>query len=168
MIALGIDPGTSDSNPCGLSLIRWPRGADHPALLFARTISPPRGVAGADATIRRVALFLEELTPVMPRPDCVGVECAHVGKNAQSALRLAEVVGVVMSWAARHGVTLYRCQPTQAKQALTGDGSADKKAMIAAVKAQFGERLPKDAADATGVAVWAIAEHRVIKLRGAA
>ncbi len=151
MICLGIDPGTSTANPLGWALVAQERGA---LALHAADCLVPAG----RAPLVFLALALDAL-PLWPL-DGVAVEGAHVERNPQSALRLAEVVGVVASFAARRGVPLLRCQPVQAKLALAGDARADKPAMMRAARQQFGAALPKDAADAVGVAVWGLGELR--------
>lgn len=144
LIVLGIDPGLTRANPCGFCLLDWRAG--DPALLYHAAVwdkaSPLLGIIAA----------LDALPA--PRLDGVAVEVPHLGLNVQTLARLAEVVGVVIGYAGGRGVPLLRCQPTQAKQALTGDPRADKPAMVAAVRQQFGAEMVKDAADAVGVAVW--------------
>ncbi len=143
MIILGIDPGTSKDNPLGLCVLEWhgaPGRILHSQAVYDHEHPLPAIVSALDA---------------LPYPlDGIAVEAAWRGPNAQTLVRLAEVVGICISFAARRGVPLLRCQPAQAKQALTGDSKADKAAMIAAVWRLYSTALKKDCADAVGVAVW--------------
>lgn len=146
MIVLGIDTGISRENPLGVAIIDWNLGAPrilHWAVLYDK-----------HNPIAHVVLALDKL-PHIDQLDGVGVEAAHFQKSVQTTIRLAEVVGTTISFAVRHDIPLLRCQPAQAKQALTGSDKATKEEMIVAVRREFAIDLPKDAADAVGVAMWA-------------
>jgi Holliday junction resolvasome RuvABC endonuclease subunit len=152
VIILGIDPGTTRTNPLGWALLEQVGG---------RVLLRAADCLGRNARdpLAYLALALDDL----PTPDLdgVAVEVPHLepGKTT-AALRLSEVVGVAASYAARRGVPLLRCQPSQAKLALATDGGADKAAMMRAARQQFGVSLPKDAADAVGVGLWGLGELR--------
>lgn len=143
MLILGIDPGTSRANPCGLCILDW-RANNSPVIVYSAAIFD------AERPLPAIVAALDTL----PRVDAVACEAPWRGPSAQTLIRLAEVVGIAISFAARRGVPLLRCQPSQAKQALTGDAGADKAAMIAAVWRDYGYALKKDCADAVGVALW--------------
>jgi Holliday junction resolvasome RuvABC endonuclease subunit len=54
------------------------------------------------------------------------------------------------------GIVAHLVTPSQAKLALAGRGNADKQMMIDAVRQQFGRTVPKDQADAVGIALAAL------------
>lgn len=143
MIILGIDPGITRKNPCGAALLDWNDGA--PRLLWSAALFD------AANPLAHIVTALDRLDWPL---DGVAVEVPHMIRNPQTVARLAEVVGVALSLAVRRNVPALRVQPAQAKQALTGFHQAEKPAMIAAARAQFGLDLSKDAADAVGVAVY--------------
>lgn len=60
------------------------------------------------------------------QPDVACVEKTFVARNAQSALKLGEVRGVVALAAARSGLEVREYSPAQIKLAVTGYGRADK------------------------------------------
>lgn len=151
MIILGIDPGITAKNPCGVAIINWNDG--QPLIVYHDAVyHKAHPLPYLVATLDSLTAF------ACSRLDGIAVEAPHLGLNAQVLARLAEVVGIVISYGARQGVPVLRCQPVQAKQALTGDPRADKPAMVAAVRQQFGATLVKDTADAVGVALWGAAQ----------
>jgi crossover junction endodeoxyribonuclease RuvC len=146
---LGLDPGTTATNPTGVALIDWPSGGD-PRLLGTAQIAPRPGES-LESFLGRLAQRLrgDWLSGV----DLLGIEWPYVGKNAQSAMMLAACWGAAQGAAGERGVSCVHIAPTQAKAALTGDGKADKAAMREAVRVQFGVKIPKDQADAVGIAL---------------
>ena len=142
MRILGIDPGTSRENPTGLAILDW--------LPLCTTLVYSGAVFDPDAPLPALVAALDALPPV----DAVACEAPWRGPNVQTLLRLAEVCGIAISFAARRGVPLLRCQPSQAKKAMTGASDADKAAVIAAVWREYGAALKKDTADAVAVAHW--------------
>lgn len=86
----------------------------------------------------------------------VAVESVFTALNMRTALRLAEVRGVVLLAAAQHGIPCYSYSPREVKAAVTGYGHAEKRQMQLMVRAllsmpQIPE--PPDAADALAVAL---------------
>jgi crossover junction endodeoxyribonuclease RuvC len=86
----------------------------------------------------------------------LAVEWPYVGENPQSALDLAACCGAALASAGEVGIPAHLISPAQAKQALAGVGNAPKEQMIAAVRLQFGRTVPKDQADAVGIALAAL------------
>lgn len=156
MIAVGIDPGMTVVNPLGVAVVLRERGAMQ--LIATHTLKPAKGVTGIAAQIG-VFLQLSDLLR-MYVIGVMGIEAAHHSLNQQTAARLSEVVGGCIAIGAQlsYSPQIMLIQPTQAKAALTGSGSADKAAMIAAVRREFGESVVKDAADAVGVAIAALVQ----------
>ena len=92
------------------------------------------------------------------QPHLVGIEKIFFAKNSKTAMRVAEARGVVLMLCAKHNVPVVEYTPAQIKKAVTGDGTADKKAMQWMVKELLGlKTIPKidDAADALAVALTA-------------
>jgi crossover junction endodeoxyribonuclease RuvC len=74
----------------------------------------------------------------------------------RTALRLAEVRGVILLAAAQHGLTVYSYAPREVKASVTGHGHADKRQMQMMVRALLSMNEtpePSDAADALAVAL---------------
>ena len=89
-------------------------------------------------------------------PDALAVESVFPALNMRTALRLAEVRGVVLLAAAQRGVAVHSYSPREVKASVAGYGQADKKQMQLMVRAllQMTETPePSDAADALAVAL---------------
>jgi len=90
------------------------------------------------------------------RPDVVAVESLFFCKSASSAIKLAQVRGVVLLAAAEAGLEVYEYAPRRVKQAVVGRGAASKEQVQQMTKALLGlPEVPKpaDAADALAVAI---------------
>jgi crossover junction endodeoxyribonuclease RuvC len=66
-------------------------------------------------------------------PDAVALEDLYFAKNAKTAMKVAEVRGVLVYLAAARGIALYQYTPLQVKIAVTGYGASDKRAVAAMV-----------------------------------
>jgi len=76
--------------------------------------------------------------------------------NMRTALRLAEVRGVILLAAAQHGVLVYSYAPREVKASVAGHGHAGKQQMQLMVRALLSMNEtpePSDAADALAVAL---------------
>jgi crossover junction endodeoxyribonuclease RuvC len=86
----------------------------------------------------------------------VAVESVFTALNMKTALRLAEVRGVVLLAAAQHGVPSSSYSPREVKACVAGYGHADKQQMQLMVRALLSMTEtpePADAADALAVAL---------------
>ena len=98
-----------------------------------------------------VAQLVEEFSP-----DAVAVESVFTALNMRTALRLAEVRGVILLAAAQAEIPAHSYSPREVKASVTGFGGASKQQMQQMVKAQLGlceQPEPADAADALAVAL---------------
>ena len=89
-------------------------------------------------------------------PHAVAVESVFTALNMKTALKLAEVRGVVLLAAAEAGLPVHSYSPREVKQKVAGYGHADKLQMQQMVRAML--RMtetpePPDAADALAVAL---------------
>ena len=90
------------------------------------------------------------------QPHGVAVESVFTALNMKTALKLAEVRGVVLLAAAQHGVPSCSYSPREVKASVAGYGQADKQQMQIMVRALLGMSEtpePADAADALAVAL---------------
>jgi Holliday junction resolvasome RuvABC endonuclease subunit len=150
---LALDPGTTRTNPAGIALLRSCEVVE-----FTIVFAPLNRHESFSAFLGRLHRMLSDIAVVYPLTLC-GVEWPFVGKNAQSALDLAAVCGVMLAVAGAAGVPCYQVNPTHVKQALTREAAASKKAMMDAVEQRYQIRISKDAADAVGVALAAYNAH---------
>lgn len=147
---LGIDPALAGATGYGVVELN---GASARMLRFGAVRFPSR----ADFSTRlrgihdMVAQLVEEFTP-----DAVAVESVFTALNMRTALKLAEVRGVILLAAAQAEIPSHSYSPREVKASIVGHGSASKQQMQQMIKAQLGlceEPEPPDAADALAVAL---------------
>lgn len=148
-IVLGIDPGTRVLGYGALVVKR-----DGPRLLAAGVV---RGGTGDDVP-RRLATLRAELDHLLVRlrPTVVVVESAFAARNVQSALRVGEGRGVVLSCAAFAGAEVVQYAPAVARKTLLGSGNASKEqtALMVATMLDLKEPpRPLDVTDALSLAL---------------
>jgi crossover junction endodeoxyribonuclease RuvC len=89
-------------------------------------------------------------------PDAVAVESVFAKLNVKTALKLAEVRGVVTLAATQAGIPVHSYAPREVKASVAGYGHASKEQMQQMVRAMLNLRetpQPADAADALAVAL---------------
>ena len=100
------------------------------------------------------------------KPDVVAVEELFYFKNQKTVIPVAEARGVIIMTCMQCGLKLFEYTPLQIKQALTGNGRAEKAQIQFMTKTILGlEKVPKpdDAADALAVAICHSQTNNVIK-----
>ncbi len=88
-------------------------------------------------------------------PECLAIESIFTALNIKTALRLAEVRGVILLAAAQRNIPVHSYSPREVKAAVAGYGHADKAQMQQMVRAILSLKeipQPSDAADALAVA----------------
>jgi crossover junction endodeoxyribonuclease RuvC len=105
--------------------------------------------------LRAIHQIIAELV-VEFSPNAVAVESVFTALNMRTALKLAEVRGVILLAAAQADIPAHSYSPREVKASISGFGGASKQQMQQMVKAQLGLREPPeptDAADALAVAL---------------
>ena len=157
MRVLGVDPGTITS---GYGIVT----EENHKLFYVASggISP----SSRSAFPNRLKKIYEELERVIYtyRPQVIVVEDLFVSKNIKSALKLGHSRGVALLAAMNAGLPVYEYSPAEVKQAVVGNGKADKKQIQMMVKSLLD--LPKvphpaDAADALAAAICHIHSSRL-------
>jgi crossover junction endodeoxyribonuclease RuvC len=118
-------------------------------------IDPKRQKEFSGAALHDIHSLLCELIQKF-EPTVVAVESIFSALNVRTALRLAEVRGVVLLAAAQHDVAVHSYSPREIKASVAGYGHADKRQIQLMVRAllSLGEiPEPADAADALAVAL---------------
>src|SRR5467141_3383295 len=150
---LGVDPAAS--GPTGYGVIETD-GRNFRVLRYgALRIAPKRQKSSAGACLHDVHALLCRLIEEF-RPDAMAVESVFAALNMRTALRLAEVRGVVLLAAAQHGLAVSSYAPREVKASVAGHGHADKRQMQTMVRALLSlaeTPEPSDAADALAVAL---------------
>lgn len=149
MIILGIDPGYAT---IGYGIIEKERG-NLTALDYGVITTPP-----TESLPVRLAMLDEGMTALIRKckPDAVAIEELFFNTNITTGIKVAEARGVILLAAIRECGNLFEYTPLQVKQALTGQGRAEKKQVQYMVKSLLRlktEPKPDDAADALAIAV---------------
>lgn len=150
---LGVDPAAS--GPTGYGIIESDGKVCRVLHYGALRVTTKRQKRSAGAVLREVHRLLCELIERF-KPQAMAVESVFTALNMRTALRLAEVRGVVLLAAEEHGVEVHSYSPREVKSRVAGYGHADKRQMQLMVRAQLGMKdlpEPSDAADALAVAL---------------
>lgn len=150
---LGIDPAAA--GPTGYAVIERIGRTCRVLHYGALKIPAKRQKVSPGAALRDVHSCLCDLIRRF-QPQVLAVESVFTALNMRTALRLAEVRGVVLLAAEEHGLHIYSYSPREVKASVAGYGQADKRQMQLMVRAQLGlKELPEppDAADALAVAL---------------
>jgi crossover junction endodeoxyribonuclease RuvC len=150
---LGVDPAAS--GPTGYGVIEC-TGRRYSVLRYgafrvdagSRKESSGRGLAAIHDLL---CSLIQEFSPTV-----MAVESIFSALNVHTALRLAEVRGVVLLTAAQHGLPVHSYSPREVKASVAGYGHADKRQIQVMVRALLSMRelpQPADAADALAVAL---------------
>ncbi len=150
---LGVDPAAA--GPTGYAIVesngRECRSLRYGALKVADKIRKESAGAALEAVHSLICDLLREFSP-----DALAVESIFSALNVKTALRLAEVRGVVLLAAAQHGVEVHSYAPRLIKASVAGYGHADKRQLQLMVRSLLGLAEipePADAADALAVAL---------------
>jgi crossover junction endodeoxyribonuclease RuvC len=150
---LGVDPAAS--GPTGYGILES-EGTRCKVLHFGAFRVPiKRQKTSPGAALHEVHSLLCELILEF-KPQIMAVESIFSALNVRTALRLAEVRGVVLLAGEQNGLEVHSYSPREVKACVAGYGHADKKQMQLMVKAQLGMKEtpePYDAADALAVAL---------------
>jgi crossover junction endodeoxyribonuclease RuvC len=150
---LGVDPASA--GPTGYGIIESDGRRCRMLHYGALKVAPKRQRECLGAVLQDVHALLCRLMDEFS-PDALAVESVFTALNMRTALRLAEVRGVVLLAAAQRGVAVHSYSPREVKASVAGYGQADKKQMQLMVRAllQMTETPePADAADALAVAL---------------
>ncbi|HEX4543203.1 MAG TPA: crossover junction endodeoxyribonuclease RuvC [Candidatus Acidoferrum sp.] len=150
---LGVDPAAAGATGFGIveSDGRCCRMLHYGALKVSAKRQRECGGAALQDVHALLCRLIEEFAP-----DVMAVESIFSALNVRTALRLAEMRGVVLLAAAQHGLEVHSYAPREVKALITGHGHADKRQMQTMVRALLSMTVtpePADAADALAVAL---------------
>ena len=149
MRVLGIDPGFA---LVGFGIVEENNG--RLKALDYGVISTPK----EESISTRLAMIYKGMCDLIDtyKPDAIAIEELFFFKNQKTVIPVAEARGVIVLAGIQKLGNLYEYTPLQIKQALTGNGRAEKKQIQYMVTNILGlEKIPKpdDAADAVAVAL---------------
>src|SRR5229473_364882 len=153
MRVLGLDPAAT--GPTGYGIVesdgRHCRMLHYGALKVAAKRQKECAGAALQDVHARVCNLIGEFSP-----DALAVESVFTALNMRTALKLAEVRGVILLAAAQCNVMVYSYAPREVKARVAGHGHAGKLQMQLMVRALLSMNEtpePSDAADALAVAL---------------
>jgi crossover junction endodeoxyribonuclease RuvC len=147
---LGVDPALAGAT--GYGIIEFV-GSSPRLVRFGSFKLPARATLAARLyeIHSLIAHLVAEFTP-----DAVAVESVFTALNIRTALKLAEVRGVVLLAAAQASIPAHSYSPREVKSSVAGYGAASKQQMQQMVSSALGLTEvpePADAADALAVAL---------------
>jgi crossover junction endodeoxyribonuclease RuvC len=147
---LGVDPAVAGAT--GYGVVEFEGAAPH-LLRFGALKLPARATFAA--RLREIHGLIARLVEEFA-PDAVAVESVFTALNMGTALRLAEMRGVVLLAAAQARIPAHSYSPREVKSCVAGYGAASKQQMQQMVSSLLGLKEypePSDAADALAVAL---------------
>lgn len=160
MIVLGIDPGTAIT---GYGLVRE-EDAQAVAIAYGAITTPSDQPLPA-----RLLTLYRELGQIIDqyKPDHAAVEQLFFNKNVRTALAVGHARGATLLALAQAGVSIFEYTPLEVKQAVTGNGRAEKAQVQRMVTLLLGlDKIPKpdDVADALAIALCHLHSARLATL----
>src|SRR5271163_820760 len=150
LCVLGVDPAVAGAT--GYGVVEF-IGAAPRLLRFGALKLPARATFAA--RLREIHELIAQLVAEFA-PDAVAVESVFTALNMRTALKLAEVRGVVLLAAAQASIPAHSYSPREVKSSVAGYGAASKQQMQQMVTSALGLTEypePADAADALAVAL---------------
>lgn len=158
---LGVDPAAAGATGYGVV----ESDGRHCRMLRFGALRAVRGHKGTEYFPGRLREIHDLLSALIEefQPQSIAVESVFTALNIKTALRLAEVRGVVLLAAAQNGIPVRSYSPREVKASVAGYGNADKTQMQMMVRALLGMSEtpePADAADALAVALCHVQSER--------
>jgi len=156
MRILSVDPGYER---LGVAVLEGPCGSE--TLLYSDCFQTPKENGHPDRLLE-IGVRFEKLIR-NEHPDVLALETLFFNANQKTALKVAEVRGLLIYLAKKTGLAVHEYSPQEVKVAVTGKGNSDKRQV-----AEMVEKLIKidktvkfdDEYDAIAVGLTCIAQER--------
>lgn len=147
---LGIDPGLTR---CGVGVVDLAKSRKV-SMVFVGVIQSPKD----ENLASRIGQIGEELERLIKKfkPSVIAIEKVFSQQNLSTVMGTAQISGVAIFLAQKHGIPVAMHTPTEVKAAVTGSGRAAKAqvgTMVARLLALPEIPKPADAADALAIAI---------------
>lgn len=111
---------------------------------------------------QRYEQIMKDLDDIIQQyePDEAAIESLFFFKNKKTALKVSEARGIIISQFLKNGQRISEYTPLEIKEAVTGYGRADKKAVEKMVRLEFGS-FKKDIIDDAIDALAVIMTHQI-------
>ena len=147
---LGIDPGLTR---CGVGVVDL--GVGRKVSLVSVDVYRTEPTLPLDQRIGSIGDRIEQLI-LEAKPQVIALERVYADVNVRSVMGTAQISGVVLLLANRHGIPIAMHTPTEVKAAVTGSGRANKEQvgnMVAKILGLAEVPKPADAADSLAIAI---------------
>ena len=137
MIILGIDPGTATT---GFGVISAER-EDFRVIDFGLIETDSNGSPG-----KRLEIIYKEMMKLFKKhhPDVMAIEKIFFARNAKTAIRVGQALGVMLFSASKAKTDIAEYAPGRIKKVVTGDGRAAKKEIQKNVKKILGSTVKSE------------------------
>jgi crossover junction endodeoxyribonuclease RuvC len=134
MLILGIDPGTATT---GYGVIRAEKGKCE-VIDFGLIETDKNGAPG-----KRLESIHKDMMKLISKhkPDVMAIEKIFFARNAKTAIRVGQALGVMLFSASKANTEIAEYAPGTIKKIVTGDGRADKKIVQKFVRKELGARV---------------------------
>ena len=151
-IILGIDPGTQI---LGYALIK---GGTQPSLIEMDVLKLTR----EKDIYARLQMIHAKIIEIIEKhhPTEFAIEAPFFGKNIQSMLKLGRAQGVAIAAAMHYDLPVAEYAPKKVKQAITGNGNADKEMIWKMLERVFTIKKQPTYYDATDALAVAMCHHQ--------
>jgi len=148
---LGIDPGLENT---GWAVTNYELRINNYELKASGVILTTTKQKSAERLVR-IYNELEEITKKYKVTE-MAIETLFFAKNAKSAIKVSEAIGVIKLVGVKNGLEVAEYTPLQVKMALVGYGRAEKEQVETMVRSELGQEepiTPSHASDAVAVAL---------------
>jgi crossover junction endodeoxyribonuclease RuvC len=156
---LGVDPAVAGATGYGVVEVD---GSAARMLRFGTLRLPARASFGA--RLREIHELIASLVEEFV-PDAVAVESVFTALNMRTAIKLAEVRGVVLLAAAQASIPAHSYSPRAVNSSVAGYGGASKQQMQQMVTVQLGLRERPESADAADALAVALCHAHLSRAR---
>lgn len=157
MITLGIDPGFAR---CGYAFIELENS------IYKIIDSGLIETFQKTEYNQRLKKIYEELNNLIAKfkPDNAAIEELFFSKNTKTALKVAEARGIIILALTVNNIDFKEYKPKEVKSQITGNGNANKDAIIRMVNLFTNSKIKQDdTADAVAIALAHASRNRILK-----
>lgn len=157
MITLGIDPGFAR---CGYAFIESENS------IYKIIDSGLIETFQKTEYNQRLKKIYEELNNLIAKfkPDNAAIEELFFSKNTKTALKVAEARGIIILALTVNNIDFKEYKPKEVKSQITGNGNANKDAVIRMVNLFTNSKIKQDdTADAVAIALAHASRNRILK-----
>ncbi len=157
MITLGIDPGFAR---CGYAFVEAKNS------IYKIVNSGLIETFSNEEYNQRLSFIYTQLDSLIKqyKPDNASIEELFFSKNTKTAIKVAEARGVIILALTLNNIEFREYKPREIKSQITGNGNANKEAIIKMVNLFTGSNIKQDdTADAVAIALAHASRNRILK-----